>query len=103
MIRSFRNVRTEDVFNGRASKAARQVSPVTLVTIAGRSLEQLDSVAELRHLMGWESARSGEAATPSARTSPPGNRGTNPPSREANTCTLIGLDARAWRDAGAAW
>lgn len=50
MIRSFRNAGTEDVFNGRASKAARKICPANLVKVARRKLEQLDSVSERRHL-----------------------------------------------------
>ncbi len=44
MIISFKDKGTEDVFNGRASKAARKVCPQSLWRIAARKLELLDSV-----------------------------------------------------------
>jgi len=51
MIRSFATQVTEDIFNGRNTKAARRTCPRHLWSIAGRKLDQLDSVellAELR-------------------------------------------------------
>ena len=50
MIRSFKDRGTEDVFNGRQSKAARRACPAQLWRIAWRKLEQLDSVAALEEL-----------------------------------------------------
>lgn len=50
MIRSFRNIGTEDVFNGRATRAAHGVCPRNLRRIAVRKLDQLDSVETLRDL-----------------------------------------------------
>ena len=50
MIRSFRNAATEDVFNGRASKAARRVCPRALWRTAVRKLEYLDSAGLLEDL-----------------------------------------------------
>jgi len=51
MIVSFRDVGTEDVFNGRSSKQARKRCPVSLWPVAARKLEYLDSadaVGDLR-------------------------------------------------------
>ncbi|MEM8963309.1 MAG: type II toxin-antitoxin system RelE/ParE family toxin [Acidobacteriota bacterium] len=50
MIKSFAGVGTEDVFNGRNSRAARQTCPATLWRIASRKLEQIDSAMELDDL-----------------------------------------------------
>ena len=50
MIVSFRNTGTEDIFDGKNSKAARQVCPQPLWKIAVRKLEQLDSAAALDDL-----------------------------------------------------
>lgn len=50
MIRSFRNVGTEDLFNGVDSKAARRVCPTDLVTVARRKLGYLDAAATLADL-----------------------------------------------------
>ncbi len=50
MIRSFRNAATEDVFNGRVTKAARRVCPTALRRIALRKLEFLDSAGLLDDL-----------------------------------------------------
>lgn len=50
MIGSFRNPATEDLFNGRNSKAARQTLPRGLWRIAARKLDQLDSVDRLDDL-----------------------------------------------------
>jgi proteic killer suppression protein len=51
VIRSFANAGTEDVFNGRNTKAARGTCPRAVWSVACRTLDQLDSieaVAELR-------------------------------------------------------
>lgn len=50
MIRSFRNQGTEDLFNGKNTKAARRLCPVSLWRIAGRKFDQLDSVTSLDEL-----------------------------------------------------
>ena len=50
MIRAFKDVATEDIFNGRDTKAARKRCPRQLWKIAARKLEQLDSAVELREL-----------------------------------------------------
>jgi len=50
MIRSFGDRGTEDVFYGRQSKHARKVCPARLHRLAGRKLDQLDSVVELDEL-----------------------------------------------------
>ena len=51
MIQSFKNIGTEDIFNGKQTKAARQTCPESLWRIAGRKLDQLDSVTSLRELL----------------------------------------------------
>ena len=50
MIQSFRRAGTEDIFNGRDTRAARGTCPSSLWTVAVRKLEQLDSADELRDL-----------------------------------------------------
>lgn len=50
MIRSFKNKATEDVFNGKATKAAMRLCPKSLWQIAARKLDQLDSVLSLDEL-----------------------------------------------------
>ncbi len=50
MIRSFHDKGTEDVFNGRASKAARKTLPSSLLRIAQRKLDQLNQAAVLDDL-----------------------------------------------------
>jgi len=50
MIRSFKNSGTEDIFYGKNTKTARQTCPQTLWKIAGRKLDQLDSVNSLNEL-----------------------------------------------------
>lgn len=45
MIKSFRDKATEDIFNGRATKAAMKVCPRKLWKIAARKLDRLDSVS----------------------------------------------------------
>jgi toxin HigB-1 len=50
MIRGFRNRGTEDVFNGADTKAGRKVCPRELWPVARRKMDQLNRVAELRHL-----------------------------------------------------
>ena len=50
MIRSFADQATEDIFNGKNSRAARRALPQQLVRVALRKLEQLDSVERLEDL-----------------------------------------------------
>jgi proteic killer suppression protein len=50
MIQSFKNEGTEDIFNGENTQAARKTCPQSLWRIAGRKLEQLDSVEALYEL-----------------------------------------------------
>jgi toxin HigB-1 len=50
MIVSFLDAGTEDVFNGRNTKAARQTCPPALWRVATRKLDQLDSVLSLEEL-----------------------------------------------------
>lgn len=50
MIRTFKDAGTEDIFNGRSSKAARHSCPAQLWSVARRRLEQLDSVGRLEDL-----------------------------------------------------
>jgi proteic killer suppression protein len=50
MIQSFKNKATEDIFNGKSSKAARKICPKNLWGIAYRKLDQLDSVLSLDEL-----------------------------------------------------
>lgn len=50
MIGSFRDAATEDLFNGRNTKAARAALPRELWRIAARRLDHLDSVARLEEL-----------------------------------------------------
>ena len=50
MIKSFKNKAAEDIFNGKATKAARKNCPKDLWEIAARKLDQLDSVLSLDEL-----------------------------------------------------
>lgn len=50
MIQSFKDTGAEDIFNGINSKAARRCCPASLWKIAGRKLDQLDSVTSLYEL-----------------------------------------------------
>jgi proteic killer suppression protein len=50
MIQSFKTAGTEDVFNGRNTKAARKVCPKELWNIAARKLDQFDSTENLDDL-----------------------------------------------------
>ncbi|MEY2979020.1 MAG: type II toxin-antitoxin system RelE/ParE family toxin [Prochlorotrichaceae cyanobacterium] len=50
MILSFRNQGTEDIFDGKSSKAARANCPQALWKVAARKLDQLDSVTHLEEL-----------------------------------------------------
>jgi proteic killer suppression protein len=50
MIRSFRDRGTEEIFNGQNTKDARRTCPPVLWPVAGRKLDQLDSVQSLEEL-----------------------------------------------------
>ena len=50
MIRSFRDSGTEDIFNGRSTKAARKKCPQSLWSMTARKLDLLDSVRSLGEL-----------------------------------------------------
>jgi proteic killer suppression protein len=50
MILSFKDIGTEDIFNGENSKAARKACPESIWKVAGRKLEQLDSAETLDDL-----------------------------------------------------
>ncbi len=50
MIQTFRDAGTEDLFNGKSTKAARRVLPRSLWRVAGRKLDQLDSARALDEL-----------------------------------------------------
>jgi proteic killer suppression protein len=50
MIVSFSDEGTEDIFNGKNTKAARQTCPMSLWKVAVRKLDQLDSVTTLNEL-----------------------------------------------------
>lgn len=50
MILSFRDAASEDLFNGRDSKAARRRLPRTLWSIASRKLDAVDQADELADL-----------------------------------------------------
>ena len=50
MIVSFKYNGTEDVFNGKNTRAARKCCPESLWGIAARKLDQLDSVTDLDEL-----------------------------------------------------
>lgn len=50
MIVSFKDEGTEDIFNGKNTKAARKTCPESLRKVAVRKLDQLDSVTTLSEL-----------------------------------------------------
>ncbi len=50
MISGFRDRATEDIFHGRATRAARKALPVNLWKVAGRKLDQLDSAGRMEDL-----------------------------------------------------
>ncbi len=50
MIRSFKNLGTEDIFNGKSTKVARKACPQSLWKVAARKLDQIDSVTSLAEL-----------------------------------------------------
>lgn len=50
MIQSFASAGTEDIFNGKSTKAARKVCPVDLLNVAQRKLDQLQAAVSLDSL-----------------------------------------------------
>ncbi len=50
MILSFKDVGTEDIFNGENTKSARKTCPQTLYSVVFRKLDQIDSAVELNEL-----------------------------------------------------
>jgi len=50
MIESFKNIGTEDIFNGKNTKEARKTCPRSLWKITARKLDQLDSITYLEEL-----------------------------------------------------
>lgn len=50
MIGSFRDRGSDDVFDGRDSRAARKVCPRSVWPVARRKLDQINRVRELREL-----------------------------------------------------
>ena len=48
MIQSFGNTGTEDIFNGKDTRAARSLCPVSLWRLVARKLERLDSIEYLQ-------------------------------------------------------
>jgi toxin HigB-1 len=50
VIQSFKNKATEEIFNGRSTKATRKICPQNLWEVAFRKLDRLDSVLTLDEL-----------------------------------------------------
>ena len=50
MIQSFKDAGAEDIFNGKNTKEARKLLPMSLWRIATRKLDQLDSATALQEL-----------------------------------------------------
>ncbi len=50
MIVSFKDKATEDIFNGKSSRAARKACPQAIWKMASRKLDLLDSVVSLEEL-----------------------------------------------------
>jgi proteic killer suppression protein len=50
VIQSFRDAGTEDIFNGKNTKAARQSCPDSIRKVTARKLDLLDSVISLNDL-----------------------------------------------------
>jgi proteic killer suppression protein len=50
MIQAFKDAGSEDIFNGKNTKEARKLLPASLLKIAARKLDQLDSVTALQEL-----------------------------------------------------
>lgn len=50
MIRSFKNEASQDIYQGKSSKATRRTLPEKLLKVARRKLDQLDNVSRLQDL-----------------------------------------------------
>ncbi len=50
MIKTFITIATEDIYNGKATKAAMRACPKKIWKIATRKLDQLDSILSLDEL-----------------------------------------------------
>ncbi len=50
MIVSFKNKNTEDIFNGKNSREARKVCPVSIWKVATRKLDQINAANTLNDL-----------------------------------------------------
>ncbi|HLM62255.1 MAG TPA: type II toxin-antitoxin system RelE/ParE family toxin [Pyrinomonadaceae bacterium] len=50
MIQSFKDIGTEDIYNGRNSADARRLLPRSLWTVAARKLDQIDAAVSLEDL-----------------------------------------------------
>ncbi len=50
MIVAFKDIGTEDLFNGKLTKAAKKSCPHSLLKVARRKLDQVDSVTTLSEL-----------------------------------------------------
>ena len=50
MIHSFKNIGSEDIYNGRNSADARRLLPRSLWNIAARKLDQIDAAVSLEDL-----------------------------------------------------
>lgn len=50
MIKSFKNNGTEDIFNGKNTKDSRKICPQSVLKIALRKLDQIDSIKNLDDL-----------------------------------------------------
>ena len=51
MIQSFADSATEDIYNGRSTKAARKLLPLALHAVARRKLDALDAAESLQDLL----------------------------------------------------
>jgi len=51
MILSFKNVGTQDIFNGKNTRRARRICPEQLWKLARRKLDQVDSAGKIGDLL----------------------------------------------------
>ena len=51
MILSFKNVGTQNIFNGKITKRARKICPEQLWKLVRRKLDQLDSAVKIEDLL----------------------------------------------------
>ena len=51
MILSFKNVGTQDIFNGKNTRRARRICPERLWKLARRKLDQVDSAGKIEDLL----------------------------------------------------